>query len=351
MSVRETESAEHMPNATGLRVKALDIVDGTTLNDLRQRSDLMGLYLVSHAWGVIFLSMALVYTFPNPFTALIAIMIIGNRQLGLAILMHDAAHNALMRTSWLNDRLSNWFCAYPIIAHTGAYRRYHLQHHARTQQDDDPDLILSKPFPITRASFKRKMLRDLTGQTAFQQRKDQFASALGPKDWPILKRLTQFRNRLGAAMVAQAVIFALCALLFHWTFYFLFWLLPFFTYQMAITRIRNIAEHAVVPDNDDPFRNARTTHANWLERMFVAPYWVNYHVEHHLLFYVPCYRLPALHKALAERGLVERMETATGYLDIIRRATSRDETPPPQGTPKTRSPRLRGTMGEGFSQT
>ena len=35
-------------------------------------------------------------------------------------------------------------------------------------------------------------------------------------------------------------------------------------------RIRNIAEHAVVPDNDDPLRNTRTTLANPLERLLIA---------------------------------------------------------------------------------
>jgi hypothetical protein len=53
--------------------------------------------------------------------------------------------------------------------------------------------------------------------------------------------------------------------------------------MMVITRIRNIAEHAVVPDANDPLRNTRTTRANFLERLFIAPYYVNYHLEHHLL--------------------------------------------------------------------
>src|SRR3546814_1019555 len=36
---------------------------------------------------------------------------------------------------------------------------------------------LSKPFPTTRASLRRKMLRDLTGQTFFKQRIAQFTFA------------------------------------------------------------------------------------------------------------------------------------------------------------------------------
>ena len=36
-------------------------------------------------------------------------MLIGARQLGLAVIMHDAAHNALSRNHDFNDILSNFF--------------------------------------------------------------------------------------------------------------------------------------------------------------------------------------------------------------------------------------------------
>ena len=47
------------------------------------------------------------------------------------------------------------------------------------------------------------------------------------------------------------------------------------------------------PDNADPLRNTRTTRATPLARLLVAPYFVNYHLEHHLFLFVPCWRLPA----------------------------------------------------------
>src|SRR6478735_4577365 len=118
-----------------------------------------------------------------------SVAVIGSRQLGLAILMHDGAHGCLANGEKLNMTLSQWFCAYPIFAETGAYRRYHLQHHARTQQHDDPDLILSAPFPITQLSYRRKFLRDITGQTGYQQRKAQLLNALGPKEWSPSQRV------------------------------------------------------------------------------------------------------------------------------------------------------------------
>ena len=103
------------------------------------------------------------------------------------------------------------------------------------------------------------------------------------------------------------------------------WLLPLATWYQLVSRIRNIAEHAVVPDNDDPLRNTRTTRAGLLERLFVAPYYVNYHLEHHLFFYVPCYNLPKLHRILAAGPHADRMEIAPNYAAVLRKATTRPD--------------------------
>ena len=339
-------------DTTKLRYKASELVTDPVLKKLQSRSNLVGLGLIIHAWGMIFGAMALFYVFPNPLTFILAIAIIGARQLGLAVLMHDAAHNALFRTTNWNNWLSDWLCGYPMMARTDSYRRYHLQHHTRTQQDDDPDLILSKPFPITRKSLRRKLWRDLSGQTGYQQRKAQIINAFGPKELGMVGRMKHLWARLGNSLVTHIAIFAACAALFHWSYYLMFWLLPFLTYHMAITRLRNIAEHAIVPDNNDPFRNARTTYASPLARIFIAPYFVNYHVEHHLIMHVPSWRLPLLHKTLIKAGYGERMETAPSYWDVLKRATSRpnDEDQSGEIVHNGRN-RLKGNFTDGFSET
>lgn len=74
------------------------------------------------------------------------------------------------------------------------------------------------------------------------------------------------------------------------------------TWHQLVARLRSIAEHAVVPDDDDPLRNTRTTAAGPLARAFLAPYWVNYHLEHHLLIFVPCWKLRRAHALLLAKG-------------------------------------------------
>ena len=185
--------------------------------------------------------------------------------------------------------------------------------------------MLSAPFPITRASYRRKVWRDLTGRTGYQQRKAQLLNALGDPSWPLPRRLARLRAKLGPQLAANGALLGGFALAGVWWAYPLLWLVPLLTWFQVITRIRNIAEHAVVPDSNDPFRNTRTTRANWIERAFIAPYYVNYHLEHHLLFYIPCYSLPKLHRILMCGPHAGRMEVRRGYREVMRLATAKPD--------------------------
>ena len=113
----------NVPSATAL-------LSSAQIEQVRARSDVWGAWLVLHAWTVIVAAATLVVLFPNPLTYVLAIMLIGSRQLGLLILMHDAAHGARCRTPWLNRWLAQVFCAWPTLADTAVYRAYHLRHHA-----------------------------------------------------------------------------------------------------------------------------------------------------------------------------------------------------------------------------
>ena len=299
------------------------------IRPLAARSDLWGVALVAHAWGVIAAAVALFALWPNPLTFTLAVVVIGSRQLGLAILMHEAAHRALFKSGRANEIAGRWLCGFPILADMDAYRHYHLTHHRHTQTDRDPDLKLSAPFPTTRASLRRKFTRDLTGQTGLRQLYGQVVTWLtfAGDDEAIEAATTGHAQAfkapgLGRPLLVNAVLFAIFwAATGLWWAWAAFWLLPLMTWFQLVLRIRNIAEHACVERGDDPFTNVRTTRANWLARALVAPYWVNYHLEHHLIMHVPCYRLPALHRAMLDKGHGPRMTMADGYLDVLRQVS------------------------------
>jgi fatty acid desaturase len=323
---------------------AIELLTEAQIAQVRGRSNLRGVWLVAHAWCSIAASAALFVWLPNPATFVLAAMVIGSRQLGLLILMHDGAHGLLCRNRRLNDLLSQFCCALPTFADTFTYRRYHLKHHARTLHEDDPDLVLTGHYPITRASLRRKLLRDLSGRTGLSQRHAQFSAAAGRQGDPAAMRLRQFVRSLGPHLLVNALLFGAAIAAGHWIVYPLLWVLPLLTWQQLVLRVRNIAEHAVVRDRDDPFGNARTTTANLLERLFVAPYWVNYHLEHHLMMWVPCYRLPMLRRFLLANGYGERMLSADGYLKVLARVTVDTNEESGSG----RRERAMGTFSDGF---
>lgn len=284
---------------------------------LRQR-DLPSWVSLLANWGLVFGAMALVAAWPNPLTVILALFVIGARQLGLAVLMHEAAHRSLFRSRKLNDFAGNWLCAYPVWSDTAAYRRYHLAHHAKTGSAEDPDLGLVKPFPITRASLRRKVLRDLTGRTGIKFAKASFRRSVARWNDPAGRRAA-----IGVVVTNLALLGLLTAV--GAPLLYLLWVGAWLTTNTLVTRIRSIAEHALTPDADDPLRNTRTTIARFWERLFLAPNRVNFHLEHHLLMTVPHYNLPRMHRLLRERGVLEAACVERGYLRVLRQAAARPQ--------------------------
>src|SRR5438094_795662 len=153
-------------------------------------------------WGTIGVALALVARWPNPLTVVVALFVIGGRQLGLAVLMHEAAHRTLFRERRLNDLVGNWLCAYPVWSDLYPYRPYHLQHHAKTWTEHDPDLPLAAPFPVTRASMRRKIWRDLSGRTGWKRLK----ATVPHYNLPRMHRLLRARGVLADACVTRGYL-------------------------------------------------------------------------------------------------------------------------------------------------
>ncbi len=308
--------------AAAPRVQPDDYFTADDWATLSARSSWRGLALVLHCWLVI--GAVMVAGAIWPWTIPLGVVVIGNRQLGLFILMHDAAHGLLHANRKVNDGVGHWFCGTDLHA----YRPYHLKHHRFVQQTEDPDLILSAPFPITRDSLRRKIVRDLTGQTFYKQRLAPLLSplfvpsqalpgtAFGPSRWSLL--VVEFkRQRL--FLITNLIGLALFIIVGHGWLWCALWLLPMATWLPLVTRLRNIAEHALVAENSsDPLRHARTTQANLFERALIAPYWVNYHSEHHMFTQIPCWNLRQAHRILQHHGVTARMEIQPGYLAMLK---------------------------------
>lgn len=307
-------------------------------------SDLRGALSLVTSWGLIAAAFALLARFPtHPLAWLVALVVLGGRQLGLAILMHECAHQSLFASPRLNAWAGRWLCAAPVWQRLDDYRAHHVRHHARTSLEDDPDLGLSSAFPTSRSSLARKLLRDLTG-LAFLRRVAalllmdagwlSYTASTGAR-WvrprpSIAMTLTALARNLGPTLLINGLLLSVLAVSGNAWLYGA-WVLAYATTFSVFLRLRSIAEHAVTQTTSDPLLNTRTTEATWLARLTVAPHHVNYHLEHHLLPKTPHYRLRALQRLLQARGVYAEATHAKGYLAVLRLATTPREAGGPQG--------------------
>jgi len=313
-------------------MKVTEVLRRDEIRALLVLSDIAGIRSLARTWGLIALAFAGAALWPHPIVWAVAIVVVGGRQLALAVLVHECAHRSLFRTRWLNDVAGRWLCGAPIWADLGRYRIHHLAHHRNTNTDADPDIGLVLPFPTSLAGVRRKLQRDLLGWAGLRRAFGLFLMDLGLLTYTAStgarrcpfdphRALRGFIVYTGPVLLTNGATLAVLWAFGHAWLYAL-WVFAWLTTYGAFLRIRAWAEHACTARVEDPFHNTRTTRAGLLARLTCAPHQVNYHLEHHLLMTVPHYRLPAMHALLRARGVFGPHNYANGYFNIIRTIAS-----------------------------
>lgn len=249
-------------------------------------------------WAIILGTAFLCATYFNPVLYVLAVLIIGARMHALAILMHDASHFRFLRNKKKNDLVTNLFSMYPLFSSIEQYRDNHLRHHRHLNTDEDPDWFIKlgrKEFTFPKS--KREFLITVLGY---------FTLVAGIKDalW-FLKRFggnsnvknKSFKKKL-PRLAFYAVLITALSLLGIWKEFALYWLVPYFSTFFMFQYIRSVAEHFGELAYDHDLTHSRTIIVNPLERFFLSPHNVGYHLEHHLYPGVPFYHLPQLHRLL-----------------------------------------------------
>ncbi|MGJ8670802.1 MAG: fatty acid desaturase family protein [Oceanococcus sp.] len=314
-----------------------DIFSPDEVRELTAKSNVQGAWALIRTWGIVAGSFAVLAQWPHPLMWLLVIAVLGGQQLGFAIITHEAAHRTLFRQRWLNSGLADWLCARIMWLDVERYRTHHIKHHAHTGSSQDPDMSLVTPYPCSRSSLRRKIVRDLVGISGLRRMLGLLLMDIGVLNYSVSSEVTwvpkQQRTFLSCAkqgivnllpvVAANALLFgALAACGIAWVYWA--WVLAYLGTFSLFIRIRSIAEHACLPGGENMFENTRTTRAGWLARLSVAPLHVNFHQEHHLMASVPFYRLPRMHQMLRERM---NAEAAPGYLDVLRAAISPNPAP------------------------
>ena len=260
---------------------------------------------------------AALWFWPNPLVIVPAVIVIGTRQHALFVIAHEAAHYLLFQNRKIND-LAGRGCAMLQGLSMCTYRVIHRLHHNNLYGELDPDTALHGGYPRGKAYLVKKLLKDLSGLTAWKT----YAYFLGgapalntstnvalrPLDDTSEKLRREAKSDRNLVIVFHVALLAVFAWSGHLVQYLVLWVLPLVSVVQAILRLRAIAEHGATTDFSSPLTAARTNlGAAWL-RWALFPHNVNYHVEHHLYASVPQYNLPALHAEMEKRGILQGAE-------------------------------------------
>lgn len=294
-----------------------DILTADELKEISTRSNLRGAWVVFCNYVITAGIFAMMALWPNPLTILLGVILLGGRQLGFGVIVHECGHGTLFASRRLNQWVGDWLGAAPTFNNMGAYARGHLNHHRLAGTREDPDLPNYQDYPITRDRLKRKLMRDLTGQTGWKQTRGLFRSFA---NWHRLG--DEQRQVLARGLVVNLLMLGL----FTWmgaAWLYLVWWIAVLTTNRIVSRLRQVAEHAAVPDlyDLDPRKNTRTVVAGWFDRLVFCPLGVNYHLEHHMMASVPVYNLPKMHRFLQQHGYYDDVEFPRSYFSMLRGVT------------------------------
>ncbi|MDA2958460.1 MAG: fatty acid desaturase [Actinomycetota bacterium] len=241
----------------------------------------------------------------GPWAWLPVFVLMGRAHAQFASLMHEAAHRLLFRNKRANDLAGRWLIGYPALTNTDAYRRVHMAHHREEFGPEEPDIPLYANYPITTASFRRKLWRDALGRTGLRLLRNQLAGISSPVE--------VVRHTLLKILLVQAVLIAVSIVLGVWWVYPLFWLAPYLTVWRVINRLRSVAEHGGLMASKDRRVATHSVAQHWLPRFFLVPFNIGFHLAHHVDAGVPFRNLPRFHQMLVESGYVSSSYEYSSY--------------------------------------
>lgn len=234
-----------------------------------------------------------------------------------SILSHEAAHRLLFSRKRVNDAVGQWLLSYPAFVPFHAYRRGHFAHHKDEMGPNEPDLNLYLGYPITRASMRRKLIRDAIGISGWKNLRGLLLAFRSDQARPVALRI----------VATQVALFAGLWLAFdRWWLYPLLWLAPWMTVWRVLNRLRSIAEHGGMTRSKDRRMTTHVVRQSWSARFWMVPFNTGWHLAHHVDMGVPFQRLPELHRVLVEEGWVTEELEYPSYRALWRALSSRPPT-------------------------
>jgi fatty acid desaturase len=273
-------------------------------------------------WAQILIAIQLAIWLNSWIVVVLAFFYIGCMQNALISWTHEASHYNLTRNKRLNDWVTDLFISGPAGVSVNGYRWHHVMHH-RYLGDPDKEIALEMWLCLRGGFLFGEIVRYLVGGYGLRVILRYFNKGVDniKKDNPPPPRTPA--SFIGF-LVANGLLFALCALQGHWVLFFILWVAPLFTVALLLSNFRTIVEHQPSADvcetGEIPLPPiSRVMKTTPIEAYLVAPIGFYYHYEHHLFPGIPYHRLVEARRLLESRGHFDKpgIVWGEGYIKTI----------------------------------
>ena len=303
--VGTVESEKKIDNIDSEVLSSTTKASGKLKEDLKylgKISVLRSLFHISFTWIQLSLLISACIYFDSIPLLLLGILLIGARQYGLLILLHDASHGLLHPKRHLNDSLALWLIAAPCGSSFVNSRSTHLMHHRFLGHlKRDPDYFLySSGEPVPKQNFKQVLSH--FGKLLFGgQIVHTFFGNMRARSEGLSKDIYLKLKALIPVVMMQGLVFYIFLIFDQPLEYLYLWVLPLVSVAVLLNGIRVFCDHSVpVGSSADPELLLISYQSNPVEIFFLSPFHMNYHAEHHFFPFVPHYNLPKLRALLKQ---------------------------------------------------
>ena len=249
--------------------------------ELNRKNNWMGFLALLKNWSIIITMIWLSVNIKNLFFYLFAIIIISFFQFAIGeALIHEACHNHLFKSQWLNENLS-FLYAEPFFYTLLIYRDSHFPHHTyfRSQKDPSHGLYRDLGLGEKTSSFWIQFLKICLGRASFVH-------------------VNYFIYSYSIRSPLRIILFWLPTLFISYTLgvikiLLLYWLIPYLFIFPVILYWNITVNHYRTKTGT---RTVINPISNWIAHNN------GYHHIHHLFPSIPWYKLPKVYQQLYPEG-------------------------------------------------
>lgn len=268
--------------------------------------------IIALAYDYLIICLAIKIYFIDSYLYPITLLLVGSRQGALSNLLHEAAHCRLTRNKTLNYILGTYLSGYLIFQEYNTFVDSHIKahHHHLGDREKDPDYYFHVNSGLYECTNREKFMRQYVIKPLLLGNVYDYTKHIFLHRAPTFVKYKKNTMRMGGYLLTLMLIFVYLG---WFKYFFLFWLVPFFTVFPVIGWFIDLVEHyPLVRENKVDLYMTRNRFGHFLENFIFNIHNEHYHLVHHLRPAIPFWNLSKAHQVMMKDEAYRNINEESG---------------------------------------